>query len=133
MRRWSTAVLALAALLVALYAAFVIHRGFSAADQPSGLERVVARAVRNLSIPSRATREKNPLPTSPEVLAEAREDFRNRCANCHGNNGTGESNIGGNLYPKAPDLRMPATQDLTDGEIHYIIKNGVRLTGIPAW
>jgi mono/diheme cytochrome c family protein len=59
--------------------------------------------------------------------------FANRCANCHGNSGNGDSNIGQNLYPKTPDLRSSATQNLTDGEIHYIIKNGARLTGMPAW
>jgi hypothetical protein len=36
-------------------------------------------------------------------------------------------------YPRLPDLRSPTTQNLTDGEIHYIIKNGVQLTGMPAW
>jgi predicted CXXCH cytochrome family protein len=28
---------------------------------------------------------------------------------------------------------LPRTQSLTDGQIHYIIQNGVRLTGMPAW
>jgi hypothetical protein len=30
-------------------------------------------------------------------------------------------------------MRLPDTQNLTDGEIYYIIHNGVRLTGMPAW
>ena len=30
-------------------------------------------------------------------------------------------------------MRLPATQSLTDGELFYIIENGVRLTGMPAW
>src|SRR3979411_1504489 len=98
MRRSTIVVLGFVALVAALYAAAVVRRGFSAADQPSGIERVVARAVRNISIPSHARNEKNPLSASPEILAEAREHFANRCANCHGNNGTGESNIGQNLY-----------------------------------
>jgi predicted CXXCH cytochrome family protein len=133
MRRWIVAVLLFVALVAVVYGLAVIRRGFSASDQPSGLERVMARAVRNIGIPSRAKNEKNPLSATPEALAEARDNFANRCANCHGNNGTGPSNIGQNLYPKAPDLARPATQNLTDGEIHYIIKNGVRLTGMPAW
>jgi hypothetical protein len=36
-------------------------------------------------------------------------------------------------YPKAPDMRRVETQRLTDGEFYYIIHNGVRLTGMPAW
>jgi predicted CXXCH cytochrome family protein len=41
--------------------------------------------------------------------------------------------VGHNLYPKVPDLRLPQTQNLSDGEIRYIIRNGVRLTGMPGW
>ncbi len=41
--------------------------------------------------------------------------------------------MGQSLYPRVPDLRASATQDLTDGEIHYIIENGVERTGMPAW
>src|SRR6185437_8698964 len=105
MKRLSIAVLALVALLAVLYGVSIIRRGFSAADQPSGLERVMARAVRNISIPSHARNEKNPLAADPGVLAEAKERFTDRCANCHGKDGNGESNIGQDLYPKAPNLR----------------------------
>jgi len=41
--------------------------------------------------------------------------------------------LGKSLYPPAPDMRLPATQQLTDGELFYIIQNGIRLTGMPAW
>jgi hypothetical protein len=37
------------------------------------------------------------------------------------------------MYPRAPDMRGEATQGLTDGELFYIIENGIRLTGMPAW
>ena len=37
------------------------------------------------------------------------------------------------MYPPAPDMRNPATQALSDGELFYIIQNGIRLTGMPAW
>lgn len=52
---------------------------------------------------------------------------------CHGYDGSAQTQVGRALYPKPPDLRQPPTQQLTDGEIHYIIQNGVRLTGMPAW
>ncbi len=110
----------------------MVRRGFSAADQPSAIESVVARTVRNLGIPGSARDEKNPLTVTPELLQEGRDNFTDRCASCHGKDGDGRTGIGPNLYPKAPDLQLPATQNLTDGEIHYIIRNGVRLTGMPA-
>ena len=59
--------------------------------------------------------------------------FANHCALCHANDGSGRTEIGQNLYPKAPDMRLPGTQQLTDGELFSIIHNGIRLTGMPAW
>ena len=59
--------------------------------------------------------------------------WADHCAGCHGNDGSGQTDIGRNLYPKTPDMRQPRTQNLTDGELFSIIKNGVRLTGMPAW
>jgi hypothetical protein len=41
--------------------------------------------------------------------------------------------MGRGLYPKAPDMRLPATQSLSDAELFYIIENGVRFTGMPGW
>jgi predicted CXXCH cytochrome family protein len=135
MKRWKAVLLVLLAMAIiaVIYGVQVIRRGFSAADQPSAIETVMARAVRDLGIPSSARKEKNPWTANPEALQEAREYFADHCANCHGKDGNGRSEIGQNLYPKAPDLRLPATQNLTDGEIHYIIRDGVRLTGMPAW
>jgi predicted CXXCH cytochrome family protein len=121
------------AITVGAYTAILIRRGFSTTEEPSSLEKIVARTVRNLAIPRKASNEKNPVAASPAALQEAREDFTARCAICHGNDASGQSKIGRNLYPRVPDLRQPRTQNLTDGEIHYIIKNGVRLTGMPAW
>jgi len=120
-------------ILAGIYVAMVIRRGFSARDEPSSLERIVAQAARNLAIPGHAKREMNPWKATPDNLKEAREIFIDRCGGCHGIDGSGQTTIGRDLYPKPPDLRLPQTQGLTDGQIHYIIENGVRLTGMPAW
>jgi len=66
-------------------------------------------------------------------MKDAREHFADHCAQCHANNGSGDTEMGKNLYPRAPDMRLPATQNLSDGELYYIIRNGVPLTGMPAW
>jgi predicted CXXCH cytochrome family protein len=94
---------------------------------------MAARTFRNLSIPRHSAKEENPWKSTPDNLKEARELFAARCATCHGNDGRGQTVVGQNLYPKPPDLTLSQTQSLTDGQIHYIIKNGVRLTGMPAW
>ncbi len=108
-------------------------RGFSARDQPTRLEAIVARQMRRLAVPAKARSMKNPVVLHADDLAEAREHFADHCAICHANDGSGNTTIGQNLYPKAPDMRKRATQSLSDGELFYIINNGIRLTGMPAW
>jgi mono/diheme cytochrome c family protein len=135
MKAWKVVSLTLAvvALLGLLCAALLIHRGFRATNQPSRLESIVAHTARNLSFPSAARSEKNPLEASQETLQGGRDTFLAKCQTCHGQDGSGLTPVGQSLYPRVPDLRSAQTQTLTDGEIHYIIENGVELTGMPAW
>ncbi|MBV9623609.1 MAG: c-type cytochrome [Acidobacteria bacterium] len=119
------------AILVCLL--LLVYRGFRATTEPLPFESAIARRIRDLAIPRKARRETNPLPASAENLQAGRELFLARCANCHGIDGNATTSIGRSLYPRAPNLSSRATQSLTDGEIHYIIENGVQLTGMPAW
>src|ERR1700738_4350952 len=109
MGKWKTPLMALVLLAVAgfICAALLIWRGFRATSEPSTLERVVARSMRNLAIPSHARREQNPLKTSAENLRAGREIFLARCANCHGTDGSGITPVGRNLYPRVPNLHSP--------------------------
>jgi len=61
------------------------------------------------------------------------EHFADHCATCHANDGSGNVETGRGLFPPAPDMRQSATQNLSDGELFYIIEHGVRFTGMPAW
>jgi mono/diheme cytochrome c family protein len=127
---------ALSVCLVAVFAATVFimqARGFSANKPPSGLERTIARMARFLALPVDARERQNPVPFTPEVLAEARAHWADHCALCHANDGSGDTPIGKRTYPPAPDMRLPATQNLKDGELFYIIQNGIRLSAMPAW
>ena len=117
----------------AVFGWVTIRRGFSARDNPSAMEAYLAKTARKLSIPASERDAKNPFAPTTEVLSEARAHFADHCAICHGNDGSGKTEIGQNLYPKTPDLRQSETQKLTDGQIYYIIHNGIRLTGMPAW
>ena len=111
----------------------VLRHGFSARDEPTAIEAFLARRLRHLAVPSAERNMKNPVPPTDEALAEARDHFADHCALCHGNDGRGQTQMGQNLYPKAPDMASSTTQSLSDGELFYIIKNGIRLTGMPAW
>lgn len=111
----------------------MVRQGFSARATPSQAETYVARKLRDYAIPDSAKTEPNPWKASPDVIAAGRAHWADHCATCHANDGSGNTLIGQNLYPKAPDMRLAATQDLSDGELYYIIRNGVALTGMPAW
>lgn len=111
----------------------VLRHGFSAREKPSRIEEFLARHARRIATPSDAKGLKNPYPLTAESLPAAREHWVEHCAICHGLGGRGDTAIGRNLYPKAPDMTGQTTQQLTDGELYYIISNGVRFTGMPAW
>jgi len=112
---------------------YVTTHGFSARDKPNRVEAFLARNARKLATPSDAKALHNPLSPTPLPLAEARDHFADHCAVCHANTGRGDTLINGGLYPPAPDMRKEETQGLSDGELFYIIKNGIRFTGMPGW
>lgn len=128
-------VILLVAIVVTIIAgAFIlIERGVAARAQPSSVETWVARTLRHFAIPMSLRNKNNPVKLTPEVLAEGRAHWADHCALCHGNDGSGNTEIGRNLYPRAPDMRLPTTQNLTDGELFAIIRDGIRLSGMPAW
>jgi cytochrome c553 len=136
MRRLGNLVLLVVGLAVVVAAwgtVSLLRHGVSARDQPTRVEAFVARQLRHLAVPRGARQAQNPVPRTPEALARARSHFADHCASCHGNDGRGRTTLGQGLYPKAPDMTLADTQRLSDGEIFYIIENGVRLTGMPAW
>jgi mono/diheme cytochrome c family protein len=127
-------VLLVLALLGGGLAAYTIaSRGLSARAEPSWIETVLARTMRSWATPGTMRNTKNPVQASPEVMDEALAHFADHCAGCHGNDGSGQTEIGRSFYPPAPDMRAAATQALTDGEIFSIIEHGIRMTGMPAW
>lgn len=123
----------LAALMGAIGLWYFLESGVSAKEQPGRVEEFIARRVRNMAIARRAKSLTNPVEYSDEVIAQGRAHFADHCAICHANDGSGKTPIGSALWPKAPDMRQPSTQNLSDGELFWIIENGIRFTGMPAW
>ncbi|MBV8845420.1 MAG: c-type cytochrome [Bryobacterales bacterium] len=126
----------LALLLIQVLAggiALMRAHGLSAGEAPTGIEGWIARRARAAALPTGARTRANPIANSPEVLTEARAHWADHCASCHANDGSGDTIMGKHMYPPAPDMRKPDTQNLSDGELFYIIQNGIRLTGMPAW
>jgi mono/diheme cytochrome c family protein len=118
---------------LALSYGFLNSEGLSARKKPSNFEYAIANHALGLSIPSKARKLTSPVRSNPEVLTDAKKSYSDSCAVCHGIDGTGKTKVANGLSPEVPDLHAEHIQKLTDGEMFYIIKNGVRFTGMPGW
>ena len=131
--RYALLAMTVALLVVGVLFVRLLGYGLSVHDEPTRGEVVIARALRRLASPRNLRDMKNPLPSSPAVLADARSHFADHCALCHGNDGRGQTPLGQRLFPRAPDMTLEATQSLSDGELFAVIENGIRLSGMPGW
>jgi len=77
--------------------------------------------------------ERNPLSASPESIAQGREAFSYYCVVCHGLDGqnTGVP-FAGKMSPPVPSLASARVQSYTDGQLKWIIENGIWPSGMPA-
>jgi mono/diheme cytochrome c family protein len=111
----------------------MMERGFSTRTEPMPMEKALAATIRGGAIPSRYKAMKNPVALTPEVIHEGMAHWADHCTACHANNGRGDTMYGKTMYPRPPDMRQKDTQEMSDGELYYTIKNGVRLSGMPAF
>jgi mono/diheme cytochrome c family protein len=136
MRAALTLLLGMVLMLVALAAgglAYARVTQLSTRGVVGELETRLARLGRSAALPSSVRARRNPVALTPEVLADGMNHFADHCASCHANTGSGDTGMGRGFYPPAPDMRLPATQDLSDGELFHVIEHGIRFTGMPAW
>jgi mono/diheme cytochrome c family protein len=77
-------------------------------------------------------KQKNPLPNTPQTLADGKEAFSHYCVACHGMDGqnTGVPFVG-RMSPPIPSLASPDVQSYTDGQLKWILDNGVFPSGMP--
>jgi len=108
-------------------------QGCSANKPPSQEEANLANAAKDVAIPLEAGKMKNPLPETADVVSQGQEIFLGSCAECHGADGRADTTIGRNMSPPAMDLNSPHVQHWSDAELFWIIQNGVRPSGMPAW
>jgi mono/diheme cytochrome c family protein len=77
-------------------------------------------------------KEKNPLPVTPETLADGKEAFSHYCVACHGMDGqnTGVPFVD-HLSPPIPSLASPEVQSYADGQLKWILDYGIWPSGMP--
>ena len=105
-----------------------------AASSPTGrMETKLATFALNQSVAKRAPADKNPFSGTADVLKDGLEHYKENCVVCHGAPGVDAGEIGQGLNPPAPELTLPRVQKRPDGELFWIVSNGIRMTGMPAF
>lgn len=127
---WAVAILVVvssAALAVAYSGGYNV-----AADEPHwNLTSRVLATVRDRSIAVRAADLTVPNLADPALIALGAEHYGAMCTGCHLAPGTGDNEMRQGLYPKPPNLTEK--RDRNPAESFWIIKHGLKMSGMPAW
>lgn len=121
----------LGALVAAVFATGLYN--VAATSPASKVESKMAAFALNRSVAKRAPSTKNPVPAGPDAWKAGLAHYRENCVVCHGAPGVDPGEIGQGLNPPAPDLTLPRVQARPDGELFWIVGNGIRTTGMPAF
>jgi cytochrome c553 len=119
------------ALHVAVLCMLVVMCGCKV-TKPSALERRIVEAVKHhVTVGDKSA--KSPLPFTPENLADGRQAFGHYCIACHGLDGqnTGVP-FADSMSPPLPSLASMEVQSYTDGQLKWVIDNGISPSGMPA-
>jgi mono/diheme cytochrome c family protein len=122
-------------ILVIACALLVISRwSLSALPESGSMETYLATKAKHIFV-RRGSREA--VPPAPSNLKASIEEgeklFGTECAACHGLDGHKATDAGRWMYPHAADLTSREVQQYSDRELFWIVKNGIRLSGMPAF
>lgn len=123
-------VLALVAVIAVVASRFTL----SALPEPGQTETLLASKAKHYLIRRSSRSGIPPAPTQREAaIKEGERLFGTECAACHGMSGRNPTDAGRWMYPRAANLTSADTQSYSDKEIFWIIKNGIRFSGMPAF
>jgi mono/diheme cytochrome c family protein len=125
----------LAFLLIAAGAALVVGTGLSnvAASVPPDLMDKVAPAAKVRSIRRHAAPLSAPLPQDAASLARGLSHYRENCLPCHGATGVPPAEFHEGMNPEPPEINSTQVQSYSDAELFWVIKHGIRMTGMPGF
>jgi len=127
-----TTIIGAAVIAMIITVAVLPRLNWGAARQPGRLEKALAGYVLRGWISRNAPGETNPLAIRGD-LESARAEYREHCAACHGLDGGGRNRFEADFYPPVVKLTSDEVQKLSDGEIYFIIANGICATAMPAF
>jgi mono/diheme cytochrome c family protein len=127
--------LATPVVILLLAAIFMVGTGrvpIEASQQPSTLEMRIATTALNAAVQRCAASLSNPVKMDDDALMQAMVLYKMSCASCHGAPGDADNVYGRSFYPPAPQFPTQHPRR-SEAELYYVIKHGVRNTGMAAW
>lgn len=122
------------ALGVVLILIVLMRFTLSALPEPGRLETHVSELAKRILIRRASRKGIPPRPLDTKASAAAGlTDYGLDCGMCHDNDGRAQNPPGRWMYPRAADLTSKLVQRYSDEELFWIIQNGIRLTGMPAF
>lgn len=132
-KRWLALLVVAPGVLIGA-AAILIYAGIYdvAADAPHTHPVYwLLQTVRNRSIAAHATDAVPINLNDPKRITSGAGQYDEMCAGCHLAPGMKRTEISRGLYPRAPELRRGS--QLTPAEQFWVLKHGIKMTGMPAW
>jgi mono/diheme cytochrome c family protein len=124
-------------LLVAAGAWFYFTNGWApvaVADPPMLLEKKLAHSALNARISKDPHSDAPPVPVNETTYLAGADVYKQNCAVCHGLPGEAQTAIAKGMFPKPPELfHGTGVTDDPAWETYWKAKNGIRLTGMPAF
>jgi mono/diheme cytochrome c family protein len=127
---WTILVIAVVLIVIAL-----MRFNLTALQEPGRLETLVSNRARHFLIRRLASRQglpPRPVDTKASV-SSGDTSYSSECGICHGTDGRTPTTTGRWMYPRAADLTSKGVQSYSDQELFWIIQNGIRFTGMPAF
>lgn len=104
----------------------------SAVREPGPIETFVGNLAYDSWIGRAAPRQHNPFDRNPAAIAVGLDHYRENCVGCHGAPDVEPAELAKGLHPGAPEL-WKDSEEMADGELFWTIRQGVRMTGMPAF
>lgn len=134
MKRPLATAIALLVLFLLVGAAAVSQFNLSARSEPGRAESYLATKAKRFLIHKASRGAVPPPPVDLQTsIKEGDKLFGTECGQCHGLDGRKATDAGRWMYPRAADLTSPDVQRYSDRELFWIVKNGIRLSGMPGF
>ena len=104
----------------------------SANEQENGIMKWVLNTTKDRSIESRLKDITVPDLNNLSMINEGFKHYNEMCVSCHGAPGLEETEVSVGLNPTAPYL-VKVAKEIDPKELFWITKNGIKMTGMPAW